>query len=193
MSDFLKNLRSPHRGGQAKHSTITRKDMNGNFFPGDDRRKHKDRRISRTMRDEKAKASSHIMDETIPAIKDNLDRMTSYLEKMAGYQESLVEAKIKQCRSMEIFFKNMNHIVNDINQMLTCKNGEIISSSDESRGYASNAHYSKEDVISMIKSMRSERATFAEIAEKLKEKGIPTFSGRGEWHAQTIHRLCKTG
>jgi len=22
------------------------------------------------------------------------------------------------------------------------------------------------------------------------ELGQPTFSGRGEWHAQTIHRLC---
>nr|NJM03756.1 cbb3-type cytochrome c oxidase subunit II [Desulfobacula sp.] len=52
-------------------------------------------------------------------------------------------------------------------------------------------HYTKDEILSLIRTMRKKKATFAAIADYLKEKGIPTFSGRGEWHAQTIHRLCK--
>ena len=49
---------------------------------------------------------------------------------------------------------------------------------------------SREAVMDIINSMRAESATFGQIASRLIELGQPTFSGRGEWHAQTIHRLC---
>ena len=42
----------------------------------------------------------------------------------------------------------------------------------------------------LIHTMREEGATYNEVAVKLVELGHPTFSGRGEWHAQTVHRLC---
>jgi len=42
----------------------------------------------------------------------------------------------------------------------------------------------------IIESMRKEGATFDQVAKRLVDLGQPTFSGRGEWHAQTIHRLC---
>ncbi|MCD4675272.1 MAG: hypothetical protein K8S18_04655 [Desulfobacula sp.] len=49
---------------------------------------------------------------------------------------------------------------------------------------------SREAVMDIIHSMRAESATFGQVASRLIELGQPTFSGRGEWHAQTIHRLC---
>ena len=49
---------------------------------------------------------------------------------------------------------------------------------------------SRDAVMDIIHSMRSQGATFDEVAGRLTEMGQPTFSGRGEWHAQTIHRLC---
>jgi len=45
-------------------------------------------------------------------------------------------------------------------------------------------------IMDIIHSMRAEGATFDQVASHLVELGQPTFSGRGEWHAQTIHRLC---
>lgn len=45
-------------------------------------------------------------------------------------------------------------------------------------------------VMDIINSMRKEGATYDQVAKRLIELGQPTFSGRGEWHAQTIHRLC---
>ena len=49
---------------------------------------------------------------------------------------------------------------------------------------------SRETIMDIINSMRAEGATFDQVAKHLIDLGQPTFSGRGEWHAQTIHRLC---
>lgn len=48
----------------------------------------------------------------------------------------------------------------------------------------------RKTVMDIIHTMRAEGATFDQVASRLVELGQPTFSGRGEWHAQTIHRLC---
>lgn len=48
----------------------------------------------------------------------------------------------------------------------------------------------RDAVMDIIDSMRKEGATFHQVAKRLVDLGQPTFSGRGEWHAQTIHRLC---
>ena len=48
----------------------------------------------------------------------------------------------------------------------------------------------RDEVMGIIQSMRDEGATFDQVAKRLVDLGQPTFSGRGEWHAQTIHRLC---
>ncbi|MFO7886654.1 MAG: hypothetical protein R6U68_17725 [Desulfobacteraceae bacterium] len=49
---------------------------------------------------------------------------------------------------------------------------------------------SREEVMEIIYAMREKDKTFDEVAKYLVKIGQPTFSGRGEWHAQTIHRLC---
>ena len=48
----------------------------------------------------------------------------------------------------------------------------------------------REKVMQIIESMREKGATFDQVAKYLVEINQPTFSGRGEWHAQTVHRLC---
>jgi hypothetical protein len=48
----------------------------------------------------------------------------------------------------------------------------------------------REEIMDIINSMREEGATYDQVARRLIDLGQPTFSGRGEWHAQTIHRLC---
>jgi hypothetical protein len=53
-----------------------------------------------------------------------------------------------------------------------------------------NKLLSREAVMDIIYTMREKGATYDEVATQLISLGQPTFSGRGEWHAQTIHRLC---
>jgi hypothetical protein len=48
----------------------------------------------------------------------------------------------------------------------------------------------REEIMNIIETMRAEGATYDQVAKHLVDLGQPTFSGRGEWHAQTIHRLC---
>ncbi|WP_321494989.1 hypothetical protein [uncultured Desulfobacter sp.] len=48
----------------------------------------------------------------------------------------------------------------------------------------------REEIMDIINSMREQGATYDQVAKHLIDLGQPTFSGRGEWHAQTIHRLC---
>lgn len=49
----------------------------------------------------------------------------------------------------------------------------------------------KEEVMGIIFTMRDNGSTYDQIASHLKDAGYDTFSGRGQWHAQTIHRLCQ--
>lgn len=49
---------------------------------------------------------------------------------------------------------------------------------------------SRDEVMETINTMRAQGATFEEVAQHFVSIGQPTFSGRGEWHAQTVHRLC---
>ncbi len=50
----------------------------------------------------------------------------------------------------------------------------------------------REAVMEIVNTMRKNGATFDQVAQHLVALGQPTFSGRGEWHAQTVHRLCNT-
>lgn len=53
---------------------------------------------------------------------------------------------------------------------------------------ASNAS-SKNETLKTMKVLRKKGLTYNEIATALNEKGVPTHSGGGKWHSQTIHRL----
>jgi len=53
------------------------------------------------------------------------------------------------------------------------------------------AELSKDEIINLIHKMRAEGSTYNDVAAHLTGMGLPTFSGRGKWHAQTIHRLCQ--
>ena len=46
-------------------------------------------------------------------------------------------------------------------------------------------------VVAHIKQMRKRGETYQYIARKLNAEGVKTFSGKGEWHAQTVHRITK--
>lgn len=50
---------------------------------------------------------------------------------------------------------------------------------------------SRDDAMETITRMREQGSTFSQIAQYLIETGQPTFSGKGTWHAQTIHRLLQ--
>lgn len=64
----------------------------------------------------------------------------------------------------------------------------VVSSSAAPQGNAKLMP--RDEIMDIINGMRDEGATYDQVAKRLIDLGQPTFSGRGEWHAQTIHRLC---
>ncbi len=179
MSDFLKNLRSSHKNDPSD----PKRNLDGHFYPKNDRRKVHDRRnipSSDTL--------DYLVEELIqllPKIADNSSVLSSLLEILETKSELLIDAKIRELEAISTFFENLNTLVQSDPSVSSGKAVKVSTS------YASGTHYTKDEILNTMKTLRKKGATFAQIADYLTRKGIPTFSGKGEWHAQTVHRLCK--
>jgi hypothetical protein len=126
------------------------------------------------------------LNDTLPQLVDAASIISEQLERLASTNERVAESKIRKNNAIADFIEGLETLLKE--------GPHRPASSDQPRAtasYASGTHYTKDDILSIINNMRDQGATFAIIADYLREKGIPTFSGRGEWHAQTIHRLCK--
>lgn len=185
MNDFLKNLRSSHK----KEMPPPRKNMDSHYYAQTDRRVVRDRR---TVTNQPSQHTAKPLDdrfqkmgEILPMVLDNTTALMEQVEKIATINEMMMESKIRKNNAVADFFEGLTALIHNTDTvgMLTPKKATA--------SYASGTHYTKDDILSIIQNMRDQGTTFSIIADYLKEKGIPTFSGRGEWHAQTIHRLCK--
>lgn len=178
MSDFLKNL----RGSQKKESSDPKKNLDGHYYSQNEHRKTQHRRSDYSGTLESLFAC---LTDILPKFSSDTSVLTQYLEKTLCANDLLIEAKIRQHNAVSAFFDNLNKIFTQ--DFIPAEDKGIKSTAS----YAHGTHYTKDEILSLIRSMRKKEATFAAIADYLKEKGIPTFSGRGAWHAQTVHRLCK--
>lgn len=177
MSDFLKNLRGSHK----RETPDLKKNLDSQFYQNE-RKKIPYRRPDHS---ETLESLMACIIDTLPRFLDSATNLTQHLEKKLNADGLLTEAKIRQYNSVSGFFDHLSRMIQ--------KNFATVDESDQKSKaeYIYGTHYTKDEILSLIRDMRKKEATFAAIADHLKEKGIPTFSGRGEWHAQTIHRLCK--
>ncbi|MCP4020901.1 MAG: hypothetical protein GY729_03585 [Desulfobacteraceae bacterium] len=180
MSDFLRNLRSSHQ----KESSNKRKNLDGHYYSHQDRRKIKDRRPYNSNHMEGLVKN---LTSSLPGIVDNINSIAIQMKELNEMNEILAQAMIGQHEAITTFFNNLNKVFDDTAKMAK-DNGGVPKATTS---YARGTHYTKDEILTIIKNMRTQGSTFSIIASYLKEKGIPTFSGRGEWHAQTIHRLCR--
>ncbi|MCK5311058.1 MAG: hypothetical protein KAJ62_03060 [Desulfobacteraceae bacterium] len=181
MSDFLKSLRS-----SKQKSSKTRKSMDSYYSQKSERRQIKDRRDANFNHMPPNDELTRTLAEFAPLTSENISTIAANIERSVEIQETLAESEIKKNNTITSLIKNLDDFLTG-NAVTTAMQGEPTVTTS----YASGTRYTKDEVLDIIKTMRKERATFATIASYLKEKKIPTFSGRGEWHAQTIHRLCK--
>jgi len=180
MNDFLRNLRSSNKKG----SSDPKRNLDGHYYPQNDRRKSLDRR---TTHSENLESLWVTLQDSIPQLVDSSAMISLHMEKMIEQNDLLNQAKIRQNNAVSIFFENLNKMLSEDFSVKPTDDKQPKATAS----YASGTHYTKDDILTIIRTMRKKGSTFAIIADYLREKGIPTFSGRGEWHAQTIHRLCK--
>ena len=119
-------------------------------------------------------ALTKIVTELTPAID-------AYLEKSAMHQQQKVDSDLKIADSLS---KLTSHLLSDTTKIqLNFSTAAVRKKSRKSN----DSHHQK--VRNIILKMRRRLKTYEEIAEFLEKENIPTFSKRGKWHAQTVHRL----
>ncbi len=182
MNDFLRNLRSPHK----KDNPPQQKTVDSRFYNQPDRRMVRDRRTAHPASGSSADLSLKQIGDSLPQFIDITSIMAEQLERIASVRERVAESEIRKNNAITDFFEGLEKMLQE-GPPPAAFQGPVRATAS----YASGTHYTKDDILDIINTMRDQGTTFAVIADYLKEKGIPTFSGRGEWHAQTIHRLCK--
>lgn len=181
MNDFLRNLRSSHK----KDTSDPKRNLNGHYYPKDDRRQTLDRRSNYS---ENPNTLFDALQDFLPQIAENSAELLNNFKQLVHNNDLITQAQLKQMNSVSQFFDNLNTIFsNDLSFMEPSSDKKAPPSKD----YIVGKNYTKNDILEIIKNMRKQGDTFAIIAKFLTDTEIPTFSGKGEWHAQTIHRLCK--
>ncbi len=145
------------------------------------RRDHKDRRSSSPRRAQKKTSVTDAVAELIrditPTIKKFLKNNIEYQIRLAEIEERKANAEMKSIQAISDFIE-------------TIKSGGPISISNlkEKKPPKKKDELHKK-VIEIIKKKRNAGETFEQITLYLEKEKIPTFSKRGNWHAQTIHRI----
>ncbi len=159
MSEFLKNLRN-NQGYSQKQYGAGHKGQQRN----DNRGKNTGQRKSDIPDYLKL-----LFDDLAPVIKN-------YLDQVAESQERLAAASEKKALAMEKLLASLPELIQ-----------QTVPARREPRKRKITAR--KQELLDLIKKLRDENMTYEEVAAYLDKNNIPTFSGRGRWHAQTIHRL----
>lgn len=104
-----------------------------------------------------------------------------------GTVEDLLKAEMAEEERRKSAAQNANQDTNIVK-----KRRKIVASAPPAEASSGEAKelMPREEIMDIINSMREQGATYDQVANHLIALGQPTFSGRGEWHAQTIHRLC---
>ena len=138
--------------------------------PGNQRQKgqHRDTPRKKQTTDVPPSLKS-LFDEIAPAIKN-------YLNQSAASKVRVAEAREKSAQAVEKLMESLPGIVQ-----------QTVPARSIPRRRKINAR--KQEILDTINKLRDESMTYEEIADYLTKNNIPTFSGRGRWHAQTIHRL----
>jgi len=188
MNDFLHKLRkgNEYRNGnearfkKKKHPYDRSQDQNVLY----DRRSNNEPRRNPQVNSHHVEPSPAIPAEAMIVIRD-------FLQEISVNQERLAMAEERKAGALEAiaeFLKNAKEIPFLINTEMQTGNRKIQERKRRSKKYTDP---NRQKVMETIASMREKNATYQEIAEKLELENLKTFSGRGKWHAQTVHRLCQ--
>ena len=124
--------------------------------------------------------------------RDTLSGVQVILENIAANQERLISIEERKARTLE----KISEGIHKISVPSPSHTDEIEEQTHLFQGHKPQKRLKKyEDpnrrrVVEIIDEMRKENATYSDIARRLQMENLPTFSGRGKWHAQTVHRLC---
>jgi len=137
---------------------------------------NKDVQNRKTDSEHSSPSVPELLREISPSIK-------TYLRRSAKSQRMIAEAEMKFA---DAFHNLAEHVISGKQHIKL----NFYGSGQRKRSKKSNDPLHRK-VRAIIVKMRQKNKTYEEIAQQLKNDNIPTFTNRGEWHAQTVHRLFK--
>ena len=200
MDDFLHNLRT----GKNKPYDRNRKQFDNNGYKNPERQGVNDNR-----RKEPFQRPSAV--DPFPAIKTILCDISEGQRRLTEIFERRVTAEERMASALEIIasgFLNKNaefiptsshpQIASDSPILPEIIEPESVFQPETASLTASGEIYDNDDtagserkgIVDMIIAMRKEQMSYEKIARTLESQGIPTFSGKGAWHSQTVSKLC---
>lgn len=125
---------------------------------------------------------------------ENSSAIKSLLEGISACQDRIAAAEERKASAFEDMADALHRIAENsltprINPVDVLQNTEMVKMAKRQAKIESDPN--RKRVMEVVTEMRAENATFQEIARRLDQEGLKTFSGRGKWHAQTVHRLCQ--
>jgi hypothetical protein len=179
MNDFLKNLRSQQKDrypGSYRAPSESKQP-----YPHPDRRSGGDRRSHYSSKFN-ADIVMKKISELVPDIKLVMSTVNEANEKIMDVLDRQIEIE-----------EERNEIFESIGRSLEIIAEKGIGFSDSDAADSSKLKKISKDeknkILDLIVSMRENNSTYEQIADYLEAERIPTFSNKGHWHAQTIHRL----
>ncbi len=199
MNDFLHNLRS----GKMQRPERHRKPYAGHQKTGHERGKAKDFRNGRY--------GKNIEAEKLNKITQIIASIAESQKLIAASQERKAKAEERKVDILESFVELIKQIVSP-DSLKPDSSKPDSSKTDSSKTDNKSADLetnlapevmlqkidqpekpndaNKKKTLDLIQSMRKDGMSYEKVANYLDSNKIPTFSGRGKWRGQTIHRLC---
>jgi hypothetical protein len=180
MNEFLKNLRSQQ---QDKFAGSYRSHTDKSNYPHPERRAGVDRRGQSSSRGNLDQLTKKIT-ELVPELKNLMQGITDTADRMADIMEHYVSVEEKRNDIFESIEKSIQNM--GVQTTAAENNNENVVREQKTKKIPKEE---KNRIMDLIISMRDKGSTYDQIADRLEEEKIPTFSNKGNWHAQTIHRL----
>jgi hypothetical protein len=179
MNEFLQNLRSgkDRRYERGRRQYINPQYRDNDWRNGNDFNKKPGYRKNPTI-------------ENLTVIKQFLENISKEQERFAAAQERVADA-------VERIAVVLNHLVpsnvalKEAKEICLETNAEPDTIPHPVAEAEKPNHVERNEIIEKILDMRQNGSTYSRIAEHFEANQIPTFSNKGNWCAQTVHRLYK--
>jgi O6-methylguanine-DNA--protein-cysteine methyltransferase len=187
MSHFLHQLRNEleNRNNAEKRYSNKRRQYNNRRGLIYDRRANSDSKRHQHHKGDHREKMSGIPLDTLSGIKAILENIAANQERLIAIEERKVKAIEKISENVAALSSPAAHALDGVEEHL-----QLFQDHKPKKRLKKHEDPNRKRVIEIIEEMRGENATYSDIAERLQMENLPTFSGRGKWHAQTIHRLC---
>lgn len=182
-NDFLKNIRAGKDKQNPKRRSYDRHqyhyDAQQQYF-GNEKRTGQDRRKTRM---------SGFQEEMMAALKTLMPVLVEFIEIASISQKQMAEL---ETRRMDIEAEKAEALKQLAAHLKSAApEGGMVFRDTRKKKLRSRKPMDKnrKNILAVIDKLRNEGETFDNIASYLEKEQFQTFSGRGQWHAQTVHRL----